>query len=125
MLTSNGGYTSFSVDDLPTALGFYRETLGLNVVEHQQGLDIVFPNGGVVFVYEKPNHEPATYTALYLNVDDIDVAVDELAEMGISLERYEGAYQDEKGVTRGRSANRGPDIGWFLDPARNVVAVVH
>ena len=125
MLTSTGGYTSFSTDDLAAALTFYRDTLGLQVVEHPQGLDIVFPGGGVVFVYEKRDHQPATYTALYLNVDDIDVAVDELAASGIALEHYEGGYQDEKGVTRGRSADRGPDIAWFLDPARNIVAIVH
>ncbi len=125
MLTSTGGYTSFSVDDLAEAERFYRDTLSLNVVRHEQGLDIVFPGGGVVFVYEKPDHVPATYTALYLNVPDIDVAVGELAELGISLERYEGGYQDDRGVARGRSANRGPDIAWFLDPARNVVAIVH
>ncbi len=124
MLTSTDGYTSFSVDDLAAALTFYRDTIGLRVVEHEQGLDIVFPGGGVVFVYEKPDHQPATYTALYLKVDDIDVAVDELAAIGISLEHY-GDYQDEKGIARGRSVDRGPDIGWFLDPARNIVAIVH
>ncbi len=125
MLTSTDGYTSFSVDDLPLALGFYRDTLSLNVVEHAQGLDIVFPSGGTVFVYEKADHEPASYTALYLKVPDIDIAVDELAGLGISLERYEGGYQDDRGVARGRASGRGPDIAWFLDPARNVVAIVH
>jgi catechol 2,3-dioxygenase-like lactoylglutathione lyase family enzyme len=122
MLTFDGAYSGFSVRDLAEARDFYR-SLGLHVTEIPEGLDLDFPGGGHAFVYPKANHEPATYTALYLEVPDIDAAVDELAAIGVSLERYEGMPQDEKGVLRGRAANRGPDIGWFLDPSGNVVAV--
>jgi len=32
--------------------------------------------------------------------------------------------QDAKGVLRGLSANMGPDIAWFKDPAGNILAVL-
>lgn len=123
MLTTTGGFSGFSVDDLDAALVFYRDTLGLGCTVSPNGLMLTVP-GARVFVYPKATHEPATFTVFNLEVDDIDVAVDELVAAGIEIERYEGAYQDEKGITRGKAADRGPDIAWFLDPARNIVAVV-
>lgn len=123
MLTTTGAYSGMTVDDIPAALAFYRDTLGLKVDEGPNGLG-VHANGHTVFVYPKPNHEPATYTALYLQVADIDAAVDQLVAAGIALERYEGAHQDEKGIARGTSAGMGPDIAWFTDPAGNIIAVL-
>jgi hypothetical protein len=75
-------------------------------------------------VYGKPDHAPANYTILNFQVDDIDEAVDGLAARGLQFERYDGMPQDEKGVMRGRAANRGPDIAWFKDPAGNILSVL-
>jgi hypothetical protein len=62
---------------------------------------------------------------LNFGVDDIDAAVDELANRGVRFERYDnGPKQDEKGILRGRAQNRGPDIAWFKDPAGNVLSVI-
>ncbi len=73
------GFSGFSVDDIPAAKAFYGETLGLDVKEGAMGnLDLTLPGGGTVFVYPKPNHEPASFTILNFVVDDIDAAVDEL-----------------------------------------------
>lgn len=55
-------------------------------------------------------------------VKDIDKAVDELAEKGVKMERYEGFGQDEKGIAR--SDGRGPGIAWFKDPAGNILSVL-
>jgi hypothetical protein len=40
------------------------------------------------------------------------------------MARYDGLQQDDKGILRGRAANRGPDIAWFTDPAGNVLSVL-
>jgi hypothetical protein len=53
-------------------------------------------------------------------VQDIDKAVDELIAHGVSIDRYEGFEQDEKGIFRGG----GPYIAWFKDPAGNVLSVL-
>ena len=57
-------------------------------------------------------------------MDDIDVAVNARVEKGVTVERYENSYQDEKGIARGKAANQGPDIAWFKDPARNILSVL-
>ena len=71
-------------------------------------------------VYPKPDHAPATYTVLNFPVEDIEQAVDALAEKGVTFERYEGFDQDERGIMRGG----GPLIAWFSDPAGNILSVV-
>ena len=122
MVTTTDVFSGMTVDDIPVAKAFY-EKLGMEVEETQNGL-AVRGNGHAVFVYPKENHVPATYTALYLAVADIDAAVDELVASDIEMQRYEGMHQDEKGIARGKSANMGPDIAWFLDPAGNIIAVL-
>ena len=52
-------------------------------------------------MYAKPDFEPATYTILNFEVDDVDAAVDELRARGVEMERYERFPQDEKGIARG------------------------
>jgi predicted enzyme related to lactoylglutathione lyase len=82
------------------------------------------PGGGTVFVYPKDDHQPATFTILNFEVEDIDEAVDELTNRGVQFERYADLPVDEKGILRGISQNRGPDIAWFKDPAGNILAVL-
>ena len=118
----DGAYSGFAVTDTAAAADFYRR-LGIEVDETEQGLELGIPDGGHVFVYPKPDHEPAGFTVFYLQVPDIDAALDELAAAGIRAERYDGFPQDERGVLRGRDAGRGPNIAWILDPSRNVVAL--
>lgn len=123
MLTISGSFSGYSVNDQDAALAFYRDTLGIEVADTGMGLSLRLP-GGEVFLYQKDDHRPATYTVLNLEVADIDVAVDELAAAGISLERYDGMPQDEKGVLRGKASGQGPDIAWFTDPAGNILSIL-
>ena len=124
MLTTNGGFSGFSVDDQEKAVAFYRDTLGLEVTSDPMGIQLHVTGGAPVFVYAKPNHVPATFTVLNFEVPDIDAAVDELAASGVKVELYPGTNQDDTGIARGRSANMGPDIAWFLDPAGNILSVL-
>ncbi|GAA4146334.1 VOC family protein [Leifsonia shinshuensis] len=120
-------FSGFSVNDIDAARDFYRDALGLDVTEGPMGnLDIALPGGGHVFVYPKPDHTPASFTILNLAVDDIDAAVDELNAKGVVTKIYDDddLHTDEKGIARGRAANRGPDIAWFRDPAGNVMSVL-
>ena len=114
-------FSSFSVNDLRRAKEFYGETLGLEIKESPEGLELHTANN-VVFLYPKPNHTPATFTVLNFAVDDIDEAVDELNSLGIQLEKYDQAEirTDAKGIMRGN----GPHIAWFKDPAGNILSVV-
>lgn len=124
MLTTTGGFSGFSVDDLAKARTFYGETLGVKVIDNGMGLMLDVTGGAPVFVYDKPNHVPAGFTVLNFEVADIDQAVDELVAAGVEIQKYPGTHQDEKGIARGKAADRGPDIAWFLDPAGNILSVL-
>jgi len=125
MITTTAAFSGFSVDDTEAATAFYRDRLGLTVTPSMMGnIEITLPGSDApVLIYPKADHVPATFTVLNFVVEDIDVAVAELHDAGIEIENY-GGYADEKGVMRGRSVNRGPDIAWFLDPAGNVLSVL-
>ncbi|ROS54208.1 VOC family protein [Frigoribacterium sp. PhB24] len=125
MFRPQSGYSGFSVDDVSTAMSFYRDVLGLEteVVVEGQMFRLRLPGGAAwVLVYGKPDHVPASFTVVNFVVDDVDVALDDLADLGLEPERF-GGHSDARGVLRGRSVDRGPDIAWFTDPAGNVFSV--
>jgi catechol 2,3-dioxygenase-like lactoylglutathione lyase family enzyme len=115
-------FSSFSVNDLQKAKEFYGKTLGLEVKESPEGLELHTGNNAV-FLYPKPNHTPASFTVFNFRVDDIEAAVDELNALGVRLERYDmpDIKTDERGIARG---SKGPTIAWFKDPAGNILSVV-
>jgi predicted enzyme related to lactoylglutathione lyase len=115
-------FSGFSVDDIPRAQQFYGETLGLNVTEENGMLTLNLAGDRPTLVYPKDDHEPASFTILNFQVEDVEAAVEALSERGVSFERYEGTEleTDEKGVFRGG----GPLIAWFKDPAGNVLSVI-
>jgi predicted enzyme related to lactoylglutathione lyase len=125
MFKDSPAFSSYSVNDTAAAEKFYSETLGVSVGEDEMGgSKLTFPNGQNVFLYQKDNHEPASFTVLNFPVDDIDAAVDKLVAGGVTMERYDTMPADEKGIMRGKAANMGPDIAWFKDPAGNILAVL-
>jgi catechol 2,3-dioxygenase-like lactoylglutathione lyase family enzyme len=126
MLKAQTAFSGISVDDLAKAKQFYTETLGLELTSEGMGLNLDLPGGGSLFIYAKNNHHPASFTILNFVVDDIDEAVDELSRAGVMFERYDSddMHQDGSGVARGISANQGPDIAWFKDPAGNILSIL-
>jgi len=115
-------FSGFSVRDLSKAKEFYSRTLGLEVSEMPEGLELHIAGGARIFIYPKPNHTPATFTILNFPVDDIEQAVDGLSQRGVRFEHYnQGDLKtDEKGIARGP----GPTIAWFKDPAGNILSVL-
>jgi len=123
MLANAKATSGFAVDDVEAARRFYGETLGVGVtvLDEENGLaQLNLAGGRNTLVYRKPDFEPATYTILNFEVDDVEAAVDELASRGVVFERYDGFEQDEKGIAHGP----GPKIAWFKDPAGNILSVL-
>jgi len=122
MLADSKAFSGFAVDDLDKAREFYGETLGLrtSILDEGNLMTLHLADGRDTLVYAKPDFAPATYTILNFQVDDVDEAVDELANRGVRFERYDGFDQDEKGIARGN----GPNIAWFKDPAGNILSVL-
>jgi catechol 2,3-dioxygenase-like lactoylglutathione lyase family enzyme len=121
MLGSRPAFSSYSAPDIEAERAFYADVLGLPTREEMGGLALDLAAGHRVFIYPKPDHEPATFTVLNFDVADIDAAVDELTSRGINFERYAGMDQDAKGIAR---EDAGPAIAWFKDPAGNIVSVL-
>ena len=116
-------FSGFSVNDIEKARKFYRETLELDVADAPMDqLELRLDGDTRVFVYEKADHVPATFTILNFPVDDVDGAVNQLKDKGVKFEVYtEGEIAtDEKGVHR----TGGPKIAWFKDPAGNYLSVL-
>src|ERR1700744_2923192 len=101
--------SGFSVNDLQKAKEFYSGKLGMKVSENDMGImELHLDNENKIIVYPKPNHEPATFTILNFNVNDVDKAVDELIKTGITFEQYDfgDMKTDEKGIMRVMAAGQ-------------------
>lgn len=119
-----GAFSGVSVNDLAAAKQFYGETLGLEMgADESMGLDVVLPGGSRLFIYPKDDHQPASFTVLNFETEDIGSAVTELKQRGVQFERYDGLNPDDD-IARGKAQNMGPDIAWFKDPAGNILAVL-
>ena len=125
MLKNAKTFSSFSVDDIQKAKQFYGETLGIEVAEVPEGLNLKL-DGNSLFIYPKPNHEAASFTVLNFMVDDVEQVVDELIAAGIAFEQYNNEFMktDAKGISRGDGAMGPKAIAWFKDPAGNFLSII-
>lgn len=121
MLKDSKAFSGFATTDVQASKEFYGETLGLEVVEDGPGIGLRLAGGGQVLVYGKDDHKPADFTVLNFPVDDLDAAVDALAEKGVSFERYDDFEHDDRGIAQ---PEMGPRIAWFKDPSGNVLSVM-
>ena len=124
MFRDTKAFSSFAVDDLARAKQFYGETLGLDVVETPEGLELHIAGSAPVFVYPSSTYTAPKHTVLNFPVDDIDAAVDELTARGVRMEQYDlpELKTDERGIFRGDSGPKA--IAWFKDPADHVLSVL-
>jgi predicted enzyme related to lactoylglutathione lyase len=123
MLGNTKATSGFGVEDLDAAREFYGKTLGLEVevLNEEFGVAVLHLAGGYdVFMYRSAEMTPPSYTILNFEVDDVDAAVEDLTQRGVSIERYAEFEHDEKGIVRGP----GPHIAWFTDPSGNTLSVL-
>lgn len=127
MFKDTKAFSSFSVDDLEKAKQFYGETLGLEVVERPEGLELHIAGSTPIFVYPSDTYTAPKHTVLNFPVDDIDAAVDKLSARGVQMEQYDlpDMTTDERGIVRGEPGDLGPRaMAWFKDPAGHVLSVL-
>jgi catechol 2,3-dioxygenase-like lactoylglutathione lyase family enzyme len=108
--------------DLAASLAFYRDTLGLEVARVDPDR-IVFRCGGgtQIAVTESTVGTADSQTQLAWRVPDIKAAVAELRRRGVRIEDYMAPDP----VTVDGIADMGHSwAAWFIDPSRNVLAVV-
>jgi catechol 2,3-dioxygenase-like lactoylglutathione lyase family enzyme len=121
MQISDGELVStVAVKDMAAAKKFYSETLELKLIDENQG-GITYQCGkGRLFVYESPTAGTNQATCAAWEVADIETAVKELKDKGISFEHY-----DMPGGTReGDIHSMGPfKAAWFKDPDGNIFSL--
>lgn len=124
MFKDTNAFSGYSVNDIARAKDFYHGILGLDVRETMGGMvQQLHINGGIpVMLYEKPNHEPATFTVLNFPVQDIEKAVADLKVKGVTFESYD--LKDLKTDSDNIARSGGPKIAWFKDPAGNILSVL-
>jgi catechol 2,3-dioxygenase-like lactoylglutathione lyase family enzyme len=104
----------------PAAMEFYREVLGLPLVDESEFALVFDANGTMLRVAIAAAVNPAPYTVLGWAVKDIEGAVDALLEAGVTFKRFEGMAQDERGIWQSPSSAQ---VAWFTDPDGNVLSL--
>lgn len=124
MFKNTQAFSSFSTPDLAKAKDFYGRTLGLDVAETPEGLELHLAGGTTVFVYPSDDYTAPEHTVLNFVVDDIDTAIDGLTKRGVRMEHYDlpEIKTDERGIFRGEMGPKA--IAWFKDPAGHVLSVL-
>ncbi len=124
MFKDTEAFSGYSVNDIAKAKDFYSNILGLTTNTAMDGmvLQLQITGGLPVMLYEKTNHEPATFTVLNFPVNDVVKTVQQLKDKGVKFESYDlsGFKTDSDNIFRGG----GPLIAWFTDPAGNILSVL-
>lgn len=105
-----------ATDDPEGSATFYREAIGLELVEDTP-FALVFDDGGMMLRIQKITAaEPVSHTVHGWEVRDISAEMARLASHGVEFSRFEGLGQDEGGVW---TSPDGHKICWFRDPSGN------
>lgn len=110
--------------DIERAKKFYSETLNLPQADVPTvGNDVAFQcgQGTLLYVYEREAGTKADHTVAGWLVEDVEEAVEKLAERGVEFEQYDlpGLRTDERGIAE----LDGAKSAWFKDPEGNILAI--
>jgi catechol 2,3-dioxygenase-like lactoylglutathione lyase family enzyme len=99
---------------------FYRDKLGLRLVEESPFALVFDAHGTMLRVTPVENVTAAGYTVLGWQVPDIEETVRQLKKAGVKFQRYAGMGQDKQAIWQSPSGAR---IAWFKDPDGNTLSV--
>jgi catechol 2,3-dioxygenase-like lactoylglutathione lyase family enzyme len=102
------------------ALPFYRDVLGLRLVEDGPFAIVFDAFGTMLRVQKAASVVNVPYTSFGLDVPDIERAVRALAEHGVVGVRYPHFAQDALGIWSTPSGGR---VFWFHDPDGNLLSL--
>jgi catechol 2,3-dioxygenase-like lactoylglutathione lyase family enzyme len=106
--------------DADRARAFYRDALGLALIE-DGGYALVFDaNGTQLRVQRVEAVAPHPYTALGWEVDDVTASVRALAARGVAMARFPGLPLDADGIWDTPDGSR---VAWFHDPDGNTLSI--
>ena len=122
MLSEHPAFPILLSRDLDATRTFYHSVLGLEIMREDPGDRIVFRSGGgTLAVTLSTVGTSDTQTQMAWRVPDIHAAVADLRARGVRIEEYTAPDP----VTVDGIADMGHSwAAWFIDPSRNVLAVV-
>jgi catechol 2,3-dioxygenase-like lactoylglutathione lyase family enzyme len=110
-----------SIVDVPRAIDFYRDTIGLRLVSEEPPFALVFDANGIMLRLGMAKELPQAHgTVLGWQVPEIAATVKNLQQAGVRFERFGGMDQDELGIWTSPS---GAKVAWFKDPDGNILSV--
>ena len=108
------------ISDGDAAIAFYRDKLGLRLLEDTPFAIVFDGPGGQLRLANTPSFTPQPFTVVGWVVEDITARMTELKAHGIAFEFFDGMPQDENGVW---TVPDGTKICWFKDPDGNVLSL--
>ncbi len=123
---SNGGVSSARIIAFAAtangdvAKAFYGGTLGLTLREDSPFALVFDANGVMLRIQKLASVTPPANTVLGWDVADIRATIRDLAQRGVTFERYPRLEQDDLGVWRSPA---GAFVAWFKDPDGNVLSL--
>jgi catechol 2,3-dioxygenase-like lactoylglutathione lyase family enzyme len=120
MLTSTMVIPTLPVVDLARARKFYEEKLGLRFLEERESGILFDCGGGTALLLYPRAPTKADNTAASFVVDDIEAAVNDLKQKGITFEEYDmPGLKTERGIATTREDKN----AWFKDAEGNILAL--
>ncbi len=123
MLSDHPVFPILLSTDLEASRTFYHDTLGLEILRDDEGDRIVFRCGAgtQLVVTQSTTGTSDTQTQMAWRVPDLRSALADLRARGVRIEEYHAP----EAVTTDGIADMGHSWAtWFVDPSRNVLALV-
>jgi predicted enzyme related to lactoylglutathione lyase len=122
MLRTSAVTTILPVVDLKRASEFYETTMGWLPKGSTPEGNLLYSCGEGFFIAlsEHPEDVFSSYTALSFEVEDLDTAIKELTERGITFMKYPVPEAKTKGSVY---VMKGEKAAWFKDTEGNVISI--
>jgi catechol 2,3-dioxygenase-like lactoylglutathione lyase family enzyme len=120
MLETARAVATIAVSDLDRAKKFYGETLGMRVQQERPDGVVYDAKDSEFLVYPSQFAGSAKSTLMSFEVDDLEAAVKQLRDRGVTFEEY-----DMPGLKTVDGIAQLGDVkgAWFKDPDGNILAV--
>jgi catechol 2,3-dioxygenase-like lactoylglutathione lyase family enzyme len=110
------------IADKDKALAFYRDQLGLTLIEDQSPFALVFDlRGTMLRATFAGDFKPQQFTILGWKAEDIAATVNSLTAAGVAFNRYPGMNDGHPLAIW--TAPGGTQVAWFTDPFGNVLSL--
>jgi len=121
-LTTSAHVAFVPIADKDKALAFYRDQLGLTLIEDQSPFAVIFDlNGTTLRATFAGEFKPQPFTILGWRVANIESTAQVLTAAGVSFNRYPGMNDTHPLAIW--TAPDGTKVAWFTDPFGNVLSL--